>query len=201
MARTREFDDEVLRSASRELFWSNGFANTSVGDISAATKVGNGSIYAAYGSKFDLFFTILESYCRTRIDTVASAMSVGRTAEESIREFFDVIVADCAGQVDRRGCLMLNSIAEFGGRDDRVMALCRTTTDTMEQRVAERIQAAISSNEIDAVDIDMLAAQIILVSQGLIQMSRLGTSREKLAAVADSYIETLPLNPSALASG
>jgi AcrR family transcriptional regulator len=196
MARTREFDDEVLRSASRELFWSNGFANTSIGDISVATKVGNGSIYAAYGSKFDLFFAILESYCQTRIDIVASAMSIGHAAEESIREFFDVIVADCANQVGRRGCLMLNSVAEFGGRDERVMALCRTTTDTMERRVADRLQAAVSANEIDAVDIDLLAAQIILVSQGLIQMSRLGTSREKLSAVADAYIETLPLRAS-----
>ncbi|KQM59570.1 TetR/AcrR family transcriptional regulator [Agreia sp. Leaf210] len=193
MARTREFDDEVLRAASRELFWSNGFANTSIGDISAATKVGNGSIYAAYGSKFDLFFTILESYCRTRIDTVASAMSVGHTAAESIREFFDVIVADCANQVGRRGCLMLNSIAEFGGRDERVIALCRTTTDTMERRVARRIEAAIAANEIERVEVDPLAAQIILVSQGLIQMSRLGTPREKLVAVADAYLETLPI--------
>lgn len=192
MARTREFDDEVLRSASRELFWSNGFANTSISDISAVTKVGNGSIYAAYGSKFDLFFTVLESYCRTRIDTVASAMAVGHTAEESIREFFDVIVADCSNQLGRRGCLMLNSIAEFGGRDDRVIALCRTTTDAMERRVAERIEAAIEANEIESLDVELLAAQIILVSQGLIQMSRLGTPREKLTAVADAYIETLP---------
>lgn len=175
------------------MFWSNGFANTSIGDISAATKVGNGSIYAAYGSKFDLFFTILESYCRTRIDTVASAMSVGHTATESIREFFDVIVADCANQVARRGCLMLNSIAEFGGRDERVIALCRTTTDTMERRVARRIEAAIAANEIERVEVDPLAAQIILVSQGLIQMSRLGTPREKLVAVADAYLETLPI--------
>jgi hypothetical protein len=91
---------------------------------------------------------------------------------------------------------MLNSVAEFGGRDERVMALCRTTTDTMERRVADRLRAAVSANEIDAVDIDLLAAQIILVSQGLIQMSRLGTSRAKLAAVADAYIETLPLRAS-----
>ena len=187
MARTREFDDEMLRRASRELFWSNGFANTSIGDISAATKVGNGSIYAAYGSKFDLFFTILESYCQTRIDIVSAAMSVGSTAEESIREFFDVIVSDCSNQLDRRGCLMLNSIAEFGGRDDRVIELCRTTTDTMERLVSERLADAHE----EALDVELLAAQIILVSQGLIQMSKLQVPREKLAAIADAYCDGL----------
>lgn len=190
MARTREFDDEMLRHASRELFWSHGFANTSIGDISAATKVGNGSIYAAYGSKFDLFFTVLESYCQTRIDIVSAAMSVGDTAEESIREFFDVIVSDCSNQLDRRGCLMLNSIAEFGGRDDRVIELCRTTTDTMERLVSERLAKTRESSP-GSPDVELLAAQIILVSQGLIQMSKLQVPREKLAAIADAYCDGL----------
>lgn len=187
----------MLRDASRELFWSNGYADTSIGDISAATKVGNGSIYAAYGSKFDLFFTVLESYCQSRIDIVSSAMTVGDTAEQSVREFFDVIVSDCANQRGRRGCLMLNSIAEFGGKDERVIELCRTTTDAMERRVADRLRAAVDENAadkraLDGLDIDVLASQIILVSQGLIQMSRLGTSSEKLAAIAAAYLETLP---------
>ncbi|WP_235500949.1 TetR/AcrR family transcriptional regulator [Agreia sp. Leaf244] len=190
MARTREFDDAMLRHASRELFWSNGFANTSIGDISAATRVGNGSIYAAYGSKFDLFFTVLESYCQTRIDIVSAAMAVGSTAEESIREFFDVIVSDCSNQLDRRGCLMLNSIAEFGGRDDRVIELCRTTTETMERLVAERLADA-SPNSPEVLDVELLASQIILVSQGLIQMSKLQVPREKLAAIADAYCDGL----------
>jgi AcrR family transcriptional regulator len=182
----------MLRDASRELFWSNGFANTSIGDISAATKVGNGSIYAAYGSKFDLFFTVLESYCQTRIDVVGSAMAAGDTAEESIREFFDVIVADCANQLGRRGCLMLNSIAEFGGRDERVIELCRATTDAMERRVADRLRAAVDERSLHRLDVDVLAAQIVLVSQGLIQMSRLVTPSEKLTSIADAYLETLP---------
>jgi AcrR family transcriptional regulator len=190
MARTREFDDEMLRHASRELFWSNGFANTSIGDISAATRVGNGSIYAAYGSKFDLFFAILESYCQTRIDIVSAAMSVGSTAAESIREFFDVIVADCSDQRDRRGCLMLNSVAEFGGRDARVIELCRTTTDTMERLVSERLADAHETSP-QARDAEVLAAQIILVSQGLIQMSKLQVPREKLSAIADAYCDGL----------
>ena len=190
MARTREFDDAMLRHASRELFWSNGFANTSIGDISAATRVGNGSIYAAYGSKFDLFFTVLESYCQTRIDIVSAAMSVGSTAEESIREFFDVIVSDCSNQLDRRGCLMLNSIAEFGGRDDRVIELCRTTTDTMERLVSERLADAHETSP-EAFDVELQAAQIILVSQGLIQMSKLQVPREKLTAIADAYCDGL----------
>jgi AcrR family transcriptional regulator len=190
MARTREFDDEMLRRASRELFWSNGFANTSIGDISAATKVGNGSIYAAYGSKFDLFFTVLEAYCQTRIDIVSAAMSVGSTAEESIREFFDVIVSDCSSQLDRRGCLMLNSVAEFGGRDDRVITLCRTTTETMERLVSERLADAKEISP-EALDAELLASQIILVSQGLIQMSKLDVPRQKLAAIADAYCDGL----------
>ena len=192
MARPRQFNDEVLRDSAREIFWSNGFDSTSVSDISAATKIGNGSIYAAYGSKFDLFFTVLESYCASRIEIVQTAMDSGATAAESVQNFFGTIVEDCVLQPARRGCLMLNSVAEFGGRDERVVELCRNTTEAMEERVAARLELAVNDGSMQAVDVTVLAAQIVLVSQGLIQMSRLHTPEEKLTAIADAYGAALP---------
>ena len=41
--------------------------------------------------------------------------------------------------------------------------------------------------------VSVLAAQIILVSQGIIALSRLDEPRERLAAIAHSYCETLAL--------
>ena len=191
MARTRQFDDEALERAALGFFWTNGYESTSIDTISKATGVGNGSIYAAYGSKRGLFVAVLEAYCAARIDIVRDAMNEGASVEASVRRFFDVIVDDCANQPGRRGCLMLNTITEWGGRDAAILEICQRTSRAMEAAVAERISAEETDATADTVAI--LAAQIVLVSQGIISLSRLDEPLDRLSAIADSYRETLAL--------
>lgn len=192
MARTRQFDDVSLRREALGFFWTSGFDATSIETISAATGVGNGSIYAAYGSKRGLFEQVLAAYCATRVDIVRDAMTSGDTLDVAIRRFFDVIVADCATQPHRRGCLMLNTIAEWGDRDAAILELCQRTTAAMESVVADRIVTS-RADDASSADPSILAAQIIMVSQGIIALSRLQTPRERMVAIADSYRASLAL--------
>ena len=187
MARPREFDDEQLRSVALGFFWSSGYEKTSINEISAASGVGNGSIYAAYGSKHGLFLSLFEPYCESRVQIVTDAMATGSMAIDSIREFLNVVIADCADQPGRRGCLMLNSISEFGESDAAVQELAQRANREMVRIIAERIQGARFSAGQEAT----LAAQILLVSQGLITSSRLNTPHDELTRVADAYCATL----------
>lgn len=189
MSRTRQFDVEALTSAALDQFWSNGYESTSIATISATTGVGNGSIYGAYGSKRGLYLDVLTTYCASRVDIVRAAMDAGDSLEASIRRFLDVIVADCATQPGRRGCLMLNTITEWGSRDAAILELCQRTTHEMEAVVAGRILA--ERSDVAQASASVLAGQIILMSQGLIALSRLDTPRDRLAAIADTYCESL----------
>jgi AcrR family transcriptional regulator len=189
MARTRQFDEDALTSAALGFFWTNGYESTSIETISTATGVGNGSIYAAYGSKRGLFERVLADYCATRVHIVSDAMAAGETVEQSVRRFFEVIVADCATQPGRRGCLMLNTISEWGDRDAAILELCQRTTRQMEAAVVARMLAG--DSPVAPADVEILAAQIILVSQGIIALSRLKAPRERMVAIADAYCASL----------
>jgi AcrR family transcriptional regulator len=191
MARPRSFDDDALRAAALQAFWSQGYERTSIGDIAEASGVGNGSIYGAYGSKFGLFLVVFEAYCRSRIDLVRTAMAADGSAADAVRALFDAIVADCATQPGRRGCLMLNSLAEFGEREPRVLELCQQATTGMQSAIEERHVAARVAP--DRAELELLAAQILLVTQGLIQASRLHTPAPELRAVAREYEALLPV--------
>lgn len=191
MGRPRQFDESGLLDAATELFWSRGFDDTSVEDVSRATGVGNGSIYGAYGNKRGLFLAAFERYCERRArfvrDVVVSAPGSARTA---VRALFQAVIEDCAAQPDRRGCLMLNSIAHLGSRLPEVVTIGARTTAAMEDSIADRLRAA--ELNFDEAALSAHSANIIVVAQGLIQLSRLGATRQRLADIAEVSSDALP---------
>ena len=74
MARPRSFDeDEVLRVA-RDQFWSTGYAAARVDDIAAATGLGKGSLYGAFGDKHQLFLRTFDDHCAGLTEAVRRAL-------------------------------------------------------------------------------------------------------------------------------
>jgi len=191
MGRTRQFDEAVLIDAAIDLFWSKGFDGTSVEEISGVSGVGNGSIYAAYGSKMGLFLTVFQRYCQRRAEfvreTVDAAPGPPRAA---MAAFFEAVIADCAAYPDHRGCLMINSIAQLGHRVPEVVEISSDSTMRMEAHIAHRIRT--SAKKVDEQELSALAAHIVMVSQGLIQLSRLGTPRGRLREIAHISTAGLP---------
>ena len=63
MARQREFDEDKVLDALRDVFWEHGYDGTSYSNIMAATGLQKGSLYAAYGDKRALYQKALSRYC------------------------------------------------------------------------------------------------------------------------------------------
>ncbi|MGW4326045.1 TetR/AcrR family transcriptional regulator [Nocardia sp. NPDC004573] len=194
MGRPRQFDESSLLDAATELFWSKGFDSTSVEDVSQATGVGNGSIYAAYGSKRGLFLAAFERYCERRARLVREAIgSAGGSARSAVRALYQAIIEDCAAQPDRRGCLMINSIAQLATRIPEVATIGTRTTTDMEHGVADRLRPAMhDAGTGDEAMLSAVSANVVMVAQGLIQLSRLGFSSQRLHEIADVSSAALP---------
>ena len=65
MARTgrpRAFDTQQALARARDLFWSRGYAATSVQDLVDELGVQRGSLYAAFGDKHDLYLKAVALY-------------------------------------------------------------------------------------------------------------------------------------------
>ncbi|MFF2554915.1 TetR/AcrR family transcriptional regulator [Nocardia sp. NPDC058058] len=191
MGRPRRFDESALLDAAIEQFWSKGFDNTSVEDISAIAGIGNGSIYAAYGNKRGLFLAAFDRYCDRRAafirDTVLTAPGSARAA---MRTLLHAVIADCAAQPGRRGCLMINGVAALAGRVPEVADTAAKTTAAMEHSVAERLRRTATDH--DDATIEALSAHVILVAQGLILSSRHGADVDQLHGIAEISLATLP---------
>ncbi|WP_051178431.1 TetR/AcrR family transcriptional regulator [Nocardia concava] len=194
MGRPRQFDEQTLLDAAIELFWAQGFDTTSVEDVSRATGIGNGSLYGAYGNKRGLFLAAFERYCDQRARFVCEVVeSAPGSARAAVRALCRAVIDDCAAHPDRRGCLMINSIAQLATRIPEVATIGARTTAAMENGVAERLRKPMATaGPIDETLLSTLSANIIMTTQGLIQLSRMGVAPSRLSEIADISGEILP---------
>ena len=121
MARPRTFDEQEVVAAARDEFWERGYAATSVDDLTAATGLGKGSLYGAFGDKHNLYLRALDDYISSSLgDVRASLRNPSLTAYDRLASHIRGQAKVLAADKGRRGCLMAKSAAELGATDDAV---------------------------------------------------------------------------------
>src|SRR5512133_769183 len=71
--RPRAYQPDVALAKALDLFRRDGFAATSLDDLSAATGMNRPSLYGAFGDKRELF---IKSYRRYRADAAAAMVGI-----------------------------------------------------------------------------------------------------------------------------
>jgi TetR/AcrR family transcriptional regulator, transcriptional repressor for nem operon len=197
MARPREFDeDEVLREA-RDQFWATGYAGTSMDAIAAATGLGKGSLYGAFGDKHQLFLRIFEAYCADIIDRVRRRLE-GPEGEAftRLRAYVKASAAMTAADSTRRGCLLAKGTAELAEHDPSVAARSLETFDVLEALLVTEIEAAQRHGDIRAdADPRHLGALLLAVLRGIEALGKAGKDKATLRAIADTALAVLPRSP------
>src|ERR1700755_941704 len=121
MPRPRKFDESDVVAAARDEFWTRGYAATSVDDLTAATGLGKGSLYGAFGDKHGLFLRALEDYITSALDGVHADLRDTRySAYERLTRHLRAQAKAIAADTGRRGCMMAKSAAELSAVDDDV---------------------------------------------------------------------------------
>jgi len=194
MARPREFDEAEVLRAARDQFWSTGYAGTSMDAIAAATGLGKGSLYGAFGDKHRLFVRVFDAYCAGLTEAVAAELEgPDEQALERLSAHVRAMAAGGASEAGRRGCLLAKGTAELAGRDPEVTDRSLRTLDAVEAMLAFDIQAAQRHGDIDpGADPRQLAALLLAVLRGLEALGKAGKDEASLASIAEAALATLP---------
>lgn len=184
MPRTRSFDEDAVLDAAIEVFWTRGYRAASLSELSARTGLGNGSLYQAWGSKWELFRAAHRRYCAGRVRLIEGACA-GADADVAgvARAVLDAVVADCRRHPDRRGCLMINAVSELGSHDD-IARVTREATAAMEDAVAAAISRA-GGGALSDRGLRAAAAHVIALSQSAIQLTRVGRDAGDVRSMTD----------------
>lgn len=113
--RPRLFDEETVLERATDVFWTKGYAQTSVADLVEATGVHKPSLYRTFGSKDELFAAVLRRYIEARMSALAERVDDTAPSADGIRQFLAALRDDLVDGIASRGCLLVASSSELRG--------------------------------------------------------------------------------------
>ena len=115
IGRPRLFDEEAVLARLTALFWRQGYGQTSMTDIVEASGVHKPSLYRTFGTKEELFATVLRRYLAERIEMFAALIEQSGPGITGIHTFLTLFEADAVSERGRDGCLMVMASNELRG--------------------------------------------------------------------------------------
>jgi AcrR family transcriptional regulator len=188
--RPRSFDEDAVLEKARGVFWTLGYAATSLDDLAAATGLNRPSLYAAFGDKHALYMRALE---RTRAGAVAGMRAMmGR--EGPLREVTYGLLAAAinayVGGDAARGCFIIGTATVQAVDDPEARALLAAFVADEDLAFRERFER--SANELAAgIDPADAAAMATAALHTLAIRARMGEPREGLERVARGAVSLI----------
>lgn len=175
MGRPREFDREKALEQAMDLFWTNGYEATGMSALCAQMALGRQSVYNTFGDKESLFAEALTHYGRTMlrpmIDLLDSPGS-GLANVETVLAMWNE-----RAQCHSEGCLMANSIAEFGMKEPKISKALAGMLAEMEAAFYRALKRAEEDGELPTGrDPRALARLLTTVGQGLSAIGKVDPS-------------------------
>ncbi|WP_319518615.1 TetR/AcrR family transcriptional regulator [uncultured Martelella sp.] len=190
--RPRNFDrDEALQRAM-QVFWAHGYEGTSMTQLIEAMGIASPSIYAAFGSKEQLFREAVDLYVTSEAEPSWGALDRIGDVRQALRTMLfasiDLFVATDAP----RGCLVILGATHLGTSNMTVRTILRNQRGRFRDRLVKRLTRAIEDGDLSGdTDLTALADAILAFFSGLAIEAVDGATKAKLRAAADLFCQRL----------
>ncbi|GAA4901897.1 TetR/AcrR family transcriptional regulator [Streptomonospora salina] len=184
--RPRRFDRTAALRTAMVLFWEHGYEGTSLSALTSAMGITATSLYAAFGSKEQVFREAVELY---NSDSAASeeALAAGPTAREAIETMLRENAAAYVDPSTPRGCMVVLAGMNLTAANEgvgRYLAACRAGDRA---NVVARLRRGVREGELSSsADPEDVADYYLTVLHGLSIQARDGFTLEQADAVVDT---------------
>lgn len=187
--RPRRYDREFALDQAMRLFWRQGYLATSLDDISKATHMHRPSLYAAFGSKEDLFVCTLEHYRRMVHEVVSS---IARTSErdliDSIRALFESLIGIYTpAESDIRGCYILRNTPDSMGAS-KVRGIARCAFGEFDKLFRKLAESVVARGDLSQRDVEILTDLARTTLHSVAVSAMLGATRHELSEIVETVL-------------
>jgi TetR/AcrR family transcriptional regulator, copper-responsive repressor len=149
--RPRGFEPETALSQAMDVFWQDGFAATSLDDLSAATGLNRPSLYGAFGDKRALYLQAYRQYRKRVNEEFAPLFQARAPLRAKLRR---ILVAALelylSGEEGPRGCFTVLTTSSDAVADPEVRALVAEAIDSTDHAFGRLFQDARAAGELPA---------------------------------------------------
>jgi AcrR family transcriptional regulator len=184
--RPRGFDRAAALRRAMEVFWEHGYEGTSIGELTAAMDIRPPSLYAAFGSKEELFREVVALYEEVEGAAPLQALRDGATAREGIEAMFRAHAFAYTAPDRPSGCMIVLAATTCTPSTEGIRDFLAEQRRGSAAALRDRLVRGQADGDVPAeADIDALAGYLSSVQFGMSLQARDGATHEELSAVVD----------------
>src|SRR5215813_11194190 len=190
--RPRAYQPDVALAKALELFRKDGFAATSLDDLSAATGMNRPSLYGAFGDKRELF---IKSYQRYRDDARAAMTNVFRDEmpiRKRLERIYSIALDIYLSGESPRGCFTVMTAASEAVFDPQIRTMVLEGFVELDKAFATCFRRAKEKGELPETADPIVLSQLASATIHTIAIrARTGVSRKELEAIVKGAIDVM----------
>jgi TetR/AcrR family transcriptional regulator, copper-responsive repressor len=191
--RPRAYEPDVALGQALALFRKDGYAATSLDDLSAAMGMNRPSLYGAFGDKRALY---IKSYQRYRDDYSATAVDIFKAdiaIRERLRRFYGAALdIYLLGGDGPRGCFTVMTVASDAIADPEIRAMVLKGFGDLDDAFTWCFNTAIRKGELPAgADVAALSQLAAATLYSLAVRARAGIARNQLETIVQGAIDLM----------
>lgn len=181
MGRKKNFSREGVLDKALPVFWTHGFADTSLQDLETATGVNKSGLYSEFKDKEDLFLASLEHYlCKRRKQGL---LRIDAPGWSNVERFLKMGFLDAE---ERKGCFAVNSMREVALLPAQAHRLLQTGEEELRRLVAWNITAAAPGADAEA-----MAEVVMIFFFGICMEQNMGVDTAASTRKVDHFMAML----------
>jgi TetR/AcrR family transcriptional repressor of nem operon len=185
MVRPRQFDSGKVEDVLLDVFWSRGYARTSIEELTQATGLLRGSLYAAYDDKEAMFRAATRRY----VAQLTAAVATDKKGLDGARHVLDTVVRLTVRDPERRGCPILNAIPESYALSEETQEQLQAALRSMQALLRARLREAQAEAGTD-LDLEPLVAMLFAATIAIRVLGRAGHDGRLLRNISQGAIES-----------
>ncbi len=183
MASPRGFQIEDAESALLDVFWARGYEGSGVRDLCAATGQRPASLYAAFGDKDAMFQAAMRRY----LAWIEGELTPPEDDADGVRHVLEATCRLTLADGARRGCLIINSVADRENLSPRANATVRDSFDRLRALLRRQVHSALPSDP--PPDAEDMVNLLVAATVSIRLLGRAGATRAELTSIVTGALD------------
>ena len=107
MPRQKSYSEDDVLNKAMNLFWIQGYEQTSMQDLEKKMGINKFSIYSSFGSKEGLLLASIKTYSK-QLEPLLTKLKNSEKGKDAVKEYFSDFLEFCWENDSYKGCLISN---------------------------------------------------------------------------------------------